>query len=80
MSRHSPDITEGTLERLLYGGTRRKSWLELRVADAITVALGRPDLLHQLADEVRENPQASAAAREGCLCSGSQRLLADAAA
>lgn len=88
VSRHSPYITEATLKGLLERGDRAKGLIELRVADALAVALDRPDVFYDPRIVVYRNPQASRDAEcldelgqplrvpPGACCSGSSRLLA----
>lgn len=88
LSRVAPYVTEATLKGLLERGERTKVLIELRVADAIAVALDRPDILYDPRIVVYRNPQASKDAEcldasgqplpvpPGACCSGSSRRLA----
>ena len=54
--------------------SRRYRTTELRVADALVSAIGRPEVFHDGTLTIRPNPSASRAAREAC-CGGSSGVL-----
>jgi hypothetical protein len=60
-------LAEGTIENIVRG---RNHSTELRIADALVVAIGRPYAFHDGTLTIRPNPSAPAAARAAC-CSGS---------
>lgn len=68
-------IPRGTLERLLTKGDRAHHVIELRVADAISLALDAPYIWSDERIRVEPNPHASESARAEC-CPGSTRQYA----
>lgn len=68
---HDPSgrgVTRKTIKRIVSGGS---TVTELKVADLLVAAIGRPDLLYDGTLEVFANPRASRSARDAC-CGGSQ--------
>lgn len=67
-------IPRGTIENLTVRGRDgklgRSRTTELRIADPIVAALGRPELFHDGTLEVKPNPHAKAKYRKAC-CGGS---------
>lgn len=60
-------IPEATIENVV---SARFRTTELRIADALVAAIGRPEAFHDGTLEVRPNPTASREARAAC-CGGS---------